>query len=493
MDAEPDPDETAKATEEASAPPERRRLKSVSYGWRITIGVFIYLVIAFVTVLYAPEALLNNWITGDDTAEKAKVVAAAGNLVLLALGGVIAVVTVGLSMSRHHQEREAAERDRQRLDDDRKREQARRDEVEAQRRIDTERALRERFVTTVKLLSDPAPVNRQAALFALGALADDWDAFGKPDEVQVCIEVLTGYLRAPRTDDMLEPLTQEEYDQLEPAERRAAQSTTSQEVAVKQAGYTVIRNHLGEGAAPHWRDRSINLARAHIDFPLALDGATISSRGKVDLGHATITGGGALYLTNAKIRGKGVLDVSSATISRGAVYLTRAKITDGGNVYLDGAKISGGGIVVLARVNIDADARVLFEEATISDNGRVVLLRATISGRGALYLTDAKIRDSGKVNLLAATVSDNGSVFLEGATLSDRGTVDLRRTTISDDGTVFLEGATLSDRGTVDLRRATISDRGIVDLTDAKIRDGGTVNLEGATIWEGGLQGYTSA
>ena len=453
VDAQPDAHETQPADEEPSAPPGRRGLKRVGYGWRITIGVLIYLVIAFFTVLYAPAALLNNWITGNDTAEKAKVIAAAGNLVLLALGGVIAVVTVGLSMSRHRQEREAAERDRQRLIDDQARERARQREVDAQRRIDTERALRERFVTTVKLLSDPAPVNRQAALFALGALADDWDAFGKPDEVQVCIEVLTAYLRAPRTDDMLVPLTQEEHDQLEPAKRRDAQRTIAQEVSVKQAGYTVIRNHLADDAAPHWRDRLIDLTYVHIDFPLHLTGATVSDGGTVDL-------------TGVKIRRGGTVVIAAAMISdRGTVDLTNATIVGGGTVDLTGTMVVGRGTVDLTG-------------ATIIWSGTVNLDAATIVGGGTVDLTDA-------------TISDGGTVNLANATISDGGTVDLTDTTISDGGTVLITDAVINYRGTVDLTDTTISDGGTVDLTDTIFSDGGTVVLTDATtIREGGLRGY---
>lgn len=418
VDAELDAHETQPAAEEPSAPPERRGLKSVSYGWRITVGVLIYLVIAFFTVLYAPAALLNNWITGNDTAEKAKVIAAAGNLVLLALGGVIAVVTVGLSMSRHRQEREAAERDRQRLADDRKREQARRAEVEAQRRIDTERALRERFVTTVKLLSDPAPVNRQAALFALGALADDWDAFGKLDEVQVCIEVLTGYLRAPRTDDMLVPLTQEQLDMIPPDERRDAQRTTAQEISVKRAGYTVIRNHLTQGVASRWHDRSINLAQAHVDFTLDLTDARVTGDGRVDLTAATITGDGRVDMLGATITGDGEVD---------------------------------------------------FALAKISDDGVVDMLGVTISVRGMVNLSDVMVAGDGEVNMLGATISDSGMV-------------DLKDAIIAGDGLVNLAAATISDRASVNLRDVTISDRGRVDLRDAKAYGDGRVYVTDLTI-----------
>ncbi len=243
VDAQPDAQDPQTPAEIEAAPSSRPPLWH-RFGVWVTVGVVLYVIAGAILLVKVPDRLLAHWFPTLDESARAAFLGPAANVVLFGLGGTIALVGVGLSLSRHRQELEAAERDRQRLVDDQARERARQGEVDDQRRIDTERALRERFVTTVKLLSDPAPVNRQAALFALGALADDWHAFEKPDEVQVCIEVLTGYLRAPRTDDMLVPLTQEQLDTLSREERHAAQRTTAQEISVKQAGYTVIRNHL---------------------------------------------------------------------------------------------------------------------------------------------------------------------------------------------------------------------------------------------------------
>lgn len=52
----------------------------------------------------------------------------------------------------------------------------------------------------VGLLVDKTPTTRQAALYGLGALADDWDVFGRSDEVQVYVEAITAHLRAPLPD-----------------------------------------------------------------------------------------------------------------------------------------------------------------------------------------------------------------------------------------------------------------------------------------------------
>ncbi len=447
--------------------------KRRTYGQRVAVGVVSYVLVAIPVVLYAPGALLNNWVPGQTPEEQGKLLGAAGNLVLLALGGVIAVVTVGLSLSRHRQEIDAAERDRQRLLDDQKREQARLSEVDRQRRIETERVLRERFVTTVKLLSDPAPVNRQAALFALGALADDWDAFGNTDEVQVCIEVLTSYLRAPRSDDMLSPLDAEEAHYLEPEDYYDAQRTTPQEVSVKQAGYTVIRNHIQWEAAPNWHDRPINLARAHIDFHVEL------LRARVDLG-------GVIDLTAARIAPGGTVDLGAVRISnRGRVSLMDARISGAGGVDMTAADVSNHGMLTLMNVTLTR-ALVLLVNAKITNYGSVIIRNSSIRHGASVDLKGAEISDGGTVDLMASKISADRGVILRNAKIRDGGSVNLGEAVISDGGIVDLSAAKITHDGIVDLGAATIDDRGHVNLSGALISDGGSISLTATTIGEGG-------
>ncbi len=448
--------------------------KRRTYGQRVAVGVVSYVLVAIPVVLYAPGALLNNWVPGQTPEEQGKLLGAAGNLVLLALGGVIAVVTVGLSLSRHRQEIDAAERDRQRLRDDQKREQARLSEVDRQRRIETERVLRERFVTTVKLLSDPAPVNRQAALFALGALADDWDALGNPGEVQVCIEVLTSYLRAPRSDDMLLPLDAEEAHYLDPDDYYDAQRTTPQEVSVKQAGYTVIRNHLQWEAASNWHDRVINLARAHIDFHVEIPRVKIDRGGFIDLSAARIARGGNVDLSAARIR------------NHGRVSLTAALINGDGLVNMTAAKVSNHGMLTLTDVTLSR-AHVRLVNAKIENYGSVIIRNATIRHGASLDLKSAEISDGGMVDLMASTISADSGVILRNAKIRDRGSVNLGEGVIRDGGSVDLSAAKITHDGIVDLGAATIDDRGHVNLSGALISDGGHISLTATTIGEGGF------
>lgn len=440
------------------------------FGVLVTAGVVVYVIVGGVLLLTVPDRLLENWFPDLTSQERAAFLGPATTAVLFALGGTIALVGVGLSLSRHRQELEAAARDRERLHDDRKREQARRDEVDAQRRIETERALRERFVTTVKLLSDTAPVNRQAALFALGALADDWDAFGKPDEVQVCIEVLTGYLRAPRSDKMLSPLSEEEHDQLDPSERREARRTTPQEVSVKQAGYTVIRTHLRKDAPAHWHDRVLNPDGAHIDFDVDLNGATITNNGTINLDNATITNNGTVNLDKSTVTNNGTVSLYHAIITNDAtVTLANATITDNANVSLWGATITHRATVTLNRASIADHGHVTLNGATIAHGGYVSLRDATVAHRGYVSFDEATITRSGYVAFDDLTVADGGTVTVYDVPIEDGGTVLLPRVTVAEGGKMSFYGAMPAGNVAANIRAADVSGGGSVTLHDGTL------------------------
>ncbi|MEV0246791.1 pentapeptide repeat-containing protein [Nocardia sp. NPDC050712] len=81
----------------------------------------------------------------------------------------------------HHQASMDRERERHRDDSHRARESA----------------LRDRYTAVVAQIAHDSPAIRQAGVYALTALADDWHAFGEDDERQVCINLLRWYLRVP--------------------------------------------------------------------------------------------------------------------------------------------------------------------------------------------------------------------------------------------------------------------------------------------------------
>lgn len=360
------------------------------YGWWIAAGTGIYLVLGGTLLVVLPDRLLANWFPDLSEQERAAHLGPAANAVLFALGGVIAVVGVGLSLSRHRQELKAAARDIVRLRDDQLREQARRDEASSQRRVETERALRERFVTTVNLLSDAAPINRQAALFALGALADDWDSFGKSDEVQVCIEVLAGYLRAPRSPEMLLPLSPEEQ-RLGGSDRGAAQRTAPQEVSVRQAGYTVIRNHLREGANHTWIGRQVNLSGAEIDFMVMLQGVTIGRGGHLNFARSKVFGSGNIHLGGARVVEHGILNFGGAEVFDGAqLFLGKSDISDQGLLNFRSARIAEGSEIFLRASTVGSGGQLNFMKANIESERTVPIASVELTRGGYVIRPDGR-------------------------------------------------------------------------------------------------------
>jgi uncharacterized protein YjbI with pentapeptide repeats len=75
-------------------------------------------------------------------------------------------------------------------------------ELAMRRRDDEEvRDLRARFSTAAEQLAHTSPAVRIAGVYAMSALADDWAKLGRSNEVQVCVDVLCGYLRLPYSSE----------------------------------------------------------------------------------------------------------------------------------------------------------------------------------------------------------------------------------------------------------------------------------------------------
>ncbi|WP_220433309.1 hypothetical protein, partial [Kocuria coralli] len=243
-------------------------------------GILIVLAAGFAALFWGPSLLTGAWVPEGSSPEEVDLHLRLAQVITLSIGGAIAIVGVGLSLSRHHEELEANKRDQRRLDAERDRE------------------LRERYVTAVELLSDSErPIKRTAALYALGALADDWHSAGRHDEVQVCINTITGYLRQP-----LDGLLQHPQDET-PARSAEEGHTPSpdvpkqelhNEVSVRTTGYKIIANHLRENANPSWSENQLDLSGVQIFHPVDLTNIKVTGKGSVDLGGATITEGGSV-------------------------------------------------------------------------------------------------------------------------------------------------------------------------------------------------------
>lgn len=329
-------------------------------------------------MLTLPAVLLRNWLSASSVEEQGKLLGSAAQIVLFGLGGIIAVVGVTLSVARHQEELETQDRDRTRLADDRQKESNRRNEWMSLRDAEIERELRARFVTTVDMLDTGAAVKRSAALYALGALADDWEAHGRPDEVQVCIDVLCGYLRAPLDE-----------------------SHNVADLAVRQVGYDVIGAHLRDEPRRSWSGYEVDLRKAiiqgtlnlrHVNYNsggrLSLTGATVSSGGELLFAKSTF-GHGRVQLEKLKIEG-GVVSFKQATVAEGAtIQLVDAVISNGGQLTFEEATITKGGVIDMTDAEILGRGRVSFRNCVVSPDG---------SG-GAFCANDSRIHDGGRVDL----------------------------------------------------------------------------------------------
>lgn len=412
--------------------PVEPRDRRVLWGWsrrRWLVSVVALVVAgALAAILFMPRLIAENWKAG---ATDPQYIWPAAQTVLFTAGGLIAVVGVVLSVSRHWDELDSSERDRLRLDAERVQE------------------LRSRFVDAVTLLSNENPVQRQAGLFALGALADDWSSRGNERESQVCVEVICAYLRAPLPDGLVD--------------------TPPAEIPVKSAGYDVIGDHLRPSASPHWHSRRINLTGAHIDFTVEWRDATFVNGSRVWLDRATIAGGGIVWLDRA-------------SITRGsAVWMNGARVTGGGRIWFNDAKIGGGGFVSLDEMAVGEDAFVSFDGAEVGEESRITLRDASVNEGGyvsfdAMQVRDrshvsfsiAKIRGGGFVSLRGVSIDKAAHVTFEGARIEEAAHVELKEAEIEEGARILFDGAHIGEGGSLTLDGAVVSEDGPVRLTDGR-------------------------
>jgi len=359
----------------------------------VIIGsIMVFVIVGGLAVFFAPMWLLANWYpSGTDAETMNRSIGSAAQIVLFTLGGVIALVGVGVSLSRHGQELVAANRERELADLqlrahhlDRDKEERRKHEQQLERAAGDERALRARFIAAVDLLADSeSPIKRTAGIYAIAALADDWQQVRRPDERQVCIDVLCGYLRAPV----------------------GKEGTPTEEVEVRKTGYEVIRDHLrgGPGAAPRWAGAYFPLTGVTIDFPVDLNMIRVDAGTSIRLTGARVNGA-RLSFSGSTITNRGRLRLNSAHLRASQLDLKDLKVIDNGVVEVNDAVVTDTSAISAEGTRVAGNSRLDLNRVIVAEHSSVNLESAVVAARSRVQINGGEFHPGTRLNINGMTV-----------------------------------------------------------------------------------------
>ncbi|MER7000764.1 pentapeptide repeat-containing protein [Streptomyces sp. NPDC000410] len=220
-----------------------------------------------------------------------------------------------------------------------------------------EKALIERFGAAAGQLGADQPAVRMAGAYAMARLADEW-----PQERQMCIDVLCGYLRMPHAPD---PPTDDQ-----------TLTTWQRERKVRETVLQLIGAHLRDDSPESWQGYDLNFAGAVID--------AASFRG------ARFTGGDIVFAETLFVaHGRDQVIFDDVDFAEGSYVYFRLAEFRSGSVRFNRATFSGGWVTfdsarfTGAQVNFRDAAftagEILFEDAEFSD-GCVDFSGATFTG-----------------------------------------------------------------------------------------------------------------
>ncbi|UJC82103.1 hypothetical protein D4768_30200 (plasmid) [Rhodococcus erythropolis] len=147
------------------------------------------------------------------------------------------------------------------------------------------RERRDRFTDAASQLAHTSAAVRIAGVYAMAALADDWNVNNKPNEAQACIDVLCGYLRLPYNP---EHAANHQTKRIITTPRTHPDGTAAQgeieehfeyrqnDHEVRKTIVRVIRDHLQLQAETSWSERSFDFQGAVLEN-LDLQGAVFNS------------------------------------------------------------------------------------------------------------------------------------------------------------------------------------------------------------------------
>lgn len=220
-----------------------------------------------------------------------------------------------------------------------------------------EKALIERFGAAAEQLGADQPAVRMAGTYAMARLADEW-----PQERQMCIDVLCGYLRMPHAPD---PPTDDE-----------ALTAWQRERKVRETVLQLIGAHLRDDGPESWQGYDLNFAGAVIDV--------------ADFRGARFTGGNIIFVETLFVaHGRDQVIFDDVDFAEGSYVYFRLAEFRSGSVRFNRATFSGGwvtfdsarftGAQVSFRDAAFTAGEILFEDAEFS-HGCIDFSGATFTG-----------------------------------------------------------------------------------------------------------------
>ncbi|MEV6238347.1 hypothetical protein [Lentzea sp. NPDC051838] len=247
-------------------------------------------------------------------------------------------------------------------------------------------SLAKRYQDAASQLGHEKAVVRMAGVVAMAHLADDW-----PQQRQMCVDVLCGYLRMP-------PSALTERDAEERAEREVRATVTR-----LIAAHTRQHHWPGEDAVPSWSACEFDLSGAVIHD---LDWVGLTFEKRVHLTGATLTG--HCRIINCRFEYLGIL--LDKLVLEGSLEMYRIEARECG-VSLDRAAIRPTGEL---RISLHGDPGAKWEMCYPEIDGTVDIYISPDAHTDSLVLCDAEVR-SGKALIHCAEhelTSGNARPFL---------------------------------------------------------------------------------
>ncbi|KAA8884764.1 pentapeptide repeat-containing protein [Nocardia colli] len=325
-----------------------------------------------------------------------------------------------------------------------------RERHDADTRRARESTLRDRYTAVTAQIAHDSAAIRQAGVYALTALADDWHAFGQDEERQVCINLLQWYLRVPFPD------------------ASSAADLPEREIRQTIVGIITERRRRRPEDPKSWATGVFTLKQASLpncDLRIDLSGTNLTG---ADLTNAN--------LSNTKLAG---------------VSLTRACLT-GANlsfVNLNSEDLAFANMTGANMIYADlAGARLTGVDMTGADLHFANLTDATLHNAN---LSESNLSDAKLTRAILSHARLTGS-DMSGTNLAntDLTSVDMTGTNLAD---ADLTGATMThaDLTNTDLTGATMTHANLVGanltgagLTGADLTDVITSN---STVWPAGF------